>query len=85
MGDRLGNADRLELSGKSWSGWKFSHRACEMFGELRVTRYKSGGVAGRENEGLNGVAGLVWGRELVPPMKVSAPVWRTVGDAADER
>ena len=36
-----------------------------------MTRYKSGGVVGTENEGLNGVGGLVCGREFVPPMKVS--------------
>ena len=42
-----------------------------MLGEFRVTRYKSGGVAGTEKDGLNGVAGLVCGRELEPPMKAS--------------
>jgi hypothetical protein len=36
-----------------------------------VTRYKSGGVAGTEKDGLNGVGGLVCGREFVPPIKVS--------------
>ena len=36
-----------------------------------MTRYKSGGVLGTENEGLNGVAGRVCGLLLVPPMKVS--------------
>jgi hypothetical protein len=30
-----------------------------MDGLFRVTRYKSGGVAGTEKEGLNGVGGLV--------------------------
>jgi hypothetical protein len=36
-------------SGNSWSGWKFSQRDGERLGEVRVTRKKSGGVAGREN------------------------------------
>ncbi len=36
-----------------------------------MTRYKSGGVAGTEKEGLNGVAGRVCGREFEPPIKAS--------------
>lgn len=60
----------LALSGKSWSGWKFSHTACDRFGEFRVTRYRSGGVPGTEKDGLNGVGGLVCGRDVVP-MNVS--------------
>lgn len=46
--------------------------ACERLGEFLVTRYRSGGVVGTENDGLKGVAGRVCGREAVPPMNVSA-------------
>jgi hypothetical protein len=35
-------------SGNNWSGWKFSHREGERLGEVRVTRKRSGGVAGSE-------------------------------------
>ncbi len=45
---------------------------CERFGEFLVTRYRSGGVVGSENDGLKGVAGRVCGRDAVPPMNVSA-------------
>lgn len=45
-----------ESSGKSWFGWKFSQRLWEIGGELRVTRYRSGGVPGTmASPGLNGV------------------------------
>ena len=36
-----------------------------------MTKYKSGGVAGTEKDGLKGVAGLVCGREPLCPMKAS--------------
>lgn len=45
-----------------------------------MTRYKSGGVGGTEKDGLKGVAGLVCGREFVPPMKVSAAPCRVLGE-----
>lgn len=51
-------------SGNSWSGWKFSQSDGERLGEVRVTRKKSGGVAGRENWALNGVVGRVFPREM---------------------
>jgi hypothetical protein len=54
-------------SGKSWSGWKFSQSEGERLGEVRVTRKKSGGVAGRENWALKGVVGRVLLRELEGP------------------
>ena len=54
--------------GKGWSGWKFSRINWERLGELRITRYGPGGVGSTEKEELKGVAGLVCGRELVPPM-----------------
>jgi hypothetical protein len=55
-------------SGNSWSGWKFSQREGERLGEVRVTRKKSGGVAGRENWPLKGVVGRVLARELPFPV-----------------
>ena len=80
-GDIIGKAGMLELSGNNWSGWKFSHVDCEMFGEFLVTRYRSGGVGGTEKEGLKGVAGRVCGLELVPPMNVSPVTFaRVFGD-----
>lgn len=60
-----------ESSGNSWFGWKFSHKLCEMGGEERVTRYKSGGVpGGRFSGGWKGVVGRV-DVPRVPVMKVS--------------
>lgn len=65
-GEKFEN-DMFMPSGKSWSGWKFSQSDCEMLGELRVTRKRSGGVAGTENVGLNGDVGRVFPRELPVP------------------
>lgn len=46
-------------SGNSWSGWKFSHNDCGIGGEWRVTRKRSGGVAGMDNPPGKGEAGRV--------------------------
>ena len=75
-GSRFGMAKEAkgmlpEFSGNSWSGWKFSHMFCEMGGELRVTRNRSGGLLGTEKDGLKGVGGLVMERDVRPPMSVS--------------
>jgi len=43
--------------------------------EFRVTRNRSGGVAGIEYEGLKGVGGRVFPRQLPPPIKASLE-WR---------
>lgn len=51
-------------SGKSWSGWKFSQSCCDIGGEFRVTRKRSGGVAGMEKP-LNGEFARVPIRELM--------------------
>jgi len=58
-------------SGNSCSGWKFSQRDGERLGEVRVTRNRSGGVAGRENCPLKGVVGRVFPRERPVPVKDS--------------
>ena len=45
-------------------------------------------MAGTENDGLKGVGGRVWGRDVVPPMNVSAlclPVGEVIGGAIAER
>lgn len=60
----------LVSAGKSWSGWKLLQRSWGIFGELRVTRKRSGGVPGYENPfGLKGLVGRVALREL--PMNAS--------------
>ena len=72
----------LVPSGNSRSGWKFSHRFWDIGGEFRVTRYRSGGVAGTEYDGLKGVGGRVLLRDAPVPKKTS-PEWRKVGDNVD--
>jgi hypothetical protein len=67
-GGDVNSGKKAVPSGKSWSGWKFSQRDGERLGDVRVTRKKSGGVAGRENWPLNGVVGLVLARELPVPV-----------------
>lgn len=67
-GGDVSSGKKAVPSGKSWSGWKFSQREGERLGEVRVTKKKSGGVAGRENWPLNGVVGLVLARELPVPV-----------------
>lgn len=67
-GGEVNSGKKVVPSGKSWSGWKFSQRDGERFGEARVTKKKSGGVAGRENWPLKGVVGRVLARELPVPV-----------------
>ena len=58
-------------SGNNCSGWKFSQSDGERLGDVRVTRNRSGGVAGRENWPLKGVVGRVFPRERPVPVKDS--------------
>src|SRR5271155_3193181 len=48
FGGGLENGIVFVPSGNSWSGWKFSHNDWDIGGEFRVTKNRSGGVAGIE-------------------------------------
>jgi hypothetical protein len=54
-----------------------------MFGEFRVTKKSSGGVPGNENDGLNGVVGLVLPLEAAAPTKVSLGCRAACGEVAE--